>query len=178
MPLGKGPIEHFNFAGAGWFPDSRRIAFIGNEPGHGPRCYAQDIQGGTPRPITKEGIMYCMIAPNGLIAAMTPDSRLLLYSSVSTDQPEKEFILKSNEWPLRWTPNGQFIYISQPHERTVDLWRLEVATGRREFWMQLPPGSGNAYVKSESVVVSPDARSYAYTYDEHSSDLYEVRGLK
>lgn len=177
-PLEKGPIEHFNFAGAGWFPDSRRIAFVGNEPGHGSRCYAQDIQRGPPLPITKEGIMYCTISPNGLIAALTPDFRLLLYSSVPSDQPEKEFILKSNEWPLRWTPNGQFIYISQPHERTVNLWRLDVATLRREFWTQLPPASGDARIQSESVVVTADARAYAYTYDEHSSDLYQVRGLR
>ncbi|HYM13480.1 MAG TPA: protein kinase, partial [Bryobacterales bacterium] len=49
-----------------WFPDSRRIAFHGSEPGKPGRCFTFDIDGsGPPRPVTPEGTLGCAVSPDG-----------------------------------------------------------------------------------------------------------------
>lgn len=175
--LDKGPIEHFKFFGARWLPDSRRILFAATEPHHASRCYVQSIEGGLPTPFTKEGAASCTVSPNGVIAVMMNDSRLSLYSSILAPL-ERGFDLKPGETPAGWDASGRFLYLAQPHEKTIDLFRFDVGTGHRDFWAQLPPTPGTSQAKGDHVVVTPDGHSFAYTYDEHTSDLYVVHGVR
>jgi eukaryotic-like serine/threonine-protein kinase len=176
--LERGAIEHYQFCGARWFPDAKRIVFVGSESDHGQRCYVQSVEAGKPRAFTPDGVAFCSVAPSGQILAVTEDHRALLYASDSSDKPYKEFNFAPEELPDGWTSDGKFLYLSQTRERPMTIWRLDLASGHRQLWKQLPSPPDNSAMKSEAVIISPDGQSYAYTYSHHLSDLYLVRGLK
>lgn len=135
-PLERGPVEHYEFAGARWFPDSKQIAFVGYESAYGSRCYAQSIEGGNPRAFTPDGMVFCSVSPSGLIWALTENHRALLYTSVSSRKPDQEFEFEPGEWPSGWTPDGKFLYLSETQQKPVAVVRFDIASGHRQPWKQ------------------------------------------
>jgi eukaryotic-like serine/threonine-protein kinase len=176
--LERGAIEHYQFFGARWFPDARQIVFVGSESDHGQRCYVQSVEAGKPRAFAPDGVAFCSVSPGGQILAVSENHRALLYASDSSDKPYKEFNFEAGELPSGWTSDGKFLYLSQTRQRPMTISRLELASGHRQLWKQLPSPPDNSAMKSEAVVISPDGQSYAYTYSHHLSDLYLVQGLK
>jgi DNA-binding winged helix-turn-helix (wHTH) protein/Tol biopolymer transport system component len=176
--LERGPVEHYANTGAKWFPDASQIVFVGYEAGHGPRCYTQSVEAGKPRALTTDGMMLCSVSPTGRILALTEDFRALLYSSQSSEQPDKEFKFEQGEIPTAWTSDGKFVYLVRTQRASAIITRFEIASGVRSLWKQVPLSPASTGMKSEAVVITPDGQSYAYTYINHSSDLYLVLGLK
>jgi DNA-binding winged helix-turn-helix (wHTH) protein len=176
--LERGPVEHYMYTGAKWFSDASQIVFIGYEAGHGPRCYVQSVEAGKPRAFTPDGMMLCSVSLTGKILALTEDFRALLYSSAASERPEKEFKFEQGEMPSGWTSDGKFVYLVQTMKEPTTITRFEIASGRRSLWKQVSPPPGKSGMKSVGVVITPDGKSYAYTYSNHSSDLYLVQGLK
>jgi len=176
--LERGPIEQYGHKGANWFPDGSQIVFVGYEAGHGPRCYVQSVEGGKPRAITAEGMLLCNVSPDGRILAFTEDSRALLYSSQSSEKPEKEFQFEHGEVPSAWTADGKFLYLVRLSDTPSTITRFEIDSGRRSLWKQvsLPPEIPGT--KCDGLVITPDGKSYAFTYSDHASELYLVRDLK
>jgi DNA-binding winged helix-turn-helix (wHTH) protein len=175
--MDRGPIERYQFASARWFPDSAQVVFVGYEPGHGPRCYTQSLESGQPRAFTPDGMAVCTVSPTGQILAATEDTRAFLYRSASAGHPDKEFTFDQGDMPIGWSADGKFLYLAQD-QKIPAIVRLEIASGRRQLWKQLPPPPAGAVIKREHVVITPDGQSFAYTYTSHSSDLYVVAGLK
>jgi DNA-binding winged helix-turn-helix (wHTH) protein/Tol biopolymer transport system component len=176
--LERGSVEHYGFAAAKWFPDGRRIVFAGYEPGHGSRCYTQSVESGKPRAFTPDGMLLCGVSPQGRILALTENRLAMLYASDSSGKPEKEFQLDPGDVPSGWTPDGEYLYLSETRQSPVSILKLELASGRRLPWKQLPALPTGTQMKSEGVIVTPDGQSYAYTYSRHLSDLYVVVGLR
>jgi DNA-binding winged helix-turn-helix (wHTH) protein/Tol biopolymer transport system component len=176
--LERGSIDHYGHTGAKWFPDGSQIVFVGFEAGHGPRCYVQSVETGRPRPFTPDGMVLCSVSPAGNVLAITRDSRALLYNSQSSERPYKELKLEKGEMPIGWTPDGKFLYLFRNASVPATITRFEVATGRRSLWKRVPLPPARTGLKCEEVVITPDGRSFAYTYSNQSSDLYLVLGLK
>jgi eukaryotic-like serine/threonine-protein kinase len=176
--LERGAVEHYVHSGAKWFPDASQIVFAGYEAGHGARCYVQRVEGGKPRAFTPDGMMLCSVSPRGRILALTEDSRALLYNSQSSERPDKEFKFEQGEMPIAWTADGKFLYLAQTLKTPATITRFEIASGHRSLWKQIPLLATSAGLRCETVVITPDGQSYAYTYGKHSSDLYLVLGVK
>jgi eukaryotic-like serine/threonine-protein kinase len=176
--LERGSIQGYEHLIGKWFPDSRKIVFPAYEPGHGIRCYVQSIEGGKPRAFTPDGMVFCMASRTGEVLAIAEDSRALLYSSDSSERPDKEIKLFPGERPRQWTPDGNALYLVETRQTPAAIMRYEIATGRRTLWKQIPQQGLGANAKVEDVVITPDGQSIACTYAEHSSDLYVVSRLK
>ena len=176
--LDRGPVQHYGHHGAKWFPDSKQIVFVGYEAGHGPRCYVQSVEAGKPRAFTPDGMMLCSVSPSGRILALTEDYRALLYSSQSSEQPDKQFKFEPGEIPSAWSSDGKSLYLVRIVKTPATITRFEIASGHRSLWKQVPLPPGGTGTECEAVVISPDGQSYAYTYSSHASDLYLVLGLK
>ena len=176
--LERGSVERYQLAGAKWFPDSKQIVFVGTEAGHGPRCYMQSIDGGKPRAFTADGMVLCIVSPSGRVLEIAADSRALLFRTPSSGRPDKEFKFDHGEEPSGWTGDGKFLYLTQTVQEPMTVTRLEIETGRRTPWKQLPSPPTRAVPEGEHVVITPDGRSYAFCYSDHASDLYVVVGLK
>jgi hypothetical protein len=185
--LDRGSVERYAHDGAAWFPDAKQILFVGSEAGHGRRCYVQSVDGGKPRAFTPEGMARCSVSPSGRILALADDSQAFLYPTTSSSEPDKKFKFEQGEVLAGWTSDGKFLYLMQDRQTPPTITRFEIESGRRSFWKHLPmppsvPMMGQDQcvqcIRCEGLVITPDGQSYAYTYSNHSSDLYIVAGLK
>jgi eukaryotic-like serine/threonine-protein kinase len=182
IPTGAGETkiltqDQINHRIAAWFPDGRRVLFVGNEPGKGPRLYVQSIDGGGPRAITPEAtggtiwMTWRPISPDGRLAVWF-DSGFFLYP---VDGGERHPVpgMMEGEIPIGWSSDGRALYVRELRRAPIKVFRLDVATGKREFWKEIPSPVG--YVQ---MVMTPDGKFYAYGFERRTSDLYLVEGLK
>jgi DNA-binding winged helix-turn-helix (wHTH) protein len=176
--LERGSVERYEHQRANWFPDGTKIVFAGYEAGHGPKCFVESIDGGKPRAFTEEGMVGCGVSPDGSIAALSEDFRVLLYPSENSRKPSKEFKLQPGEFPSGWTADGKYLYLTETAQQPPTIVRMEVATERRQVWKQVAAPSSEGGLKGEPVTITPDGQHYAYTYSRHTSDLYLVQGLR
>jgi hypothetical protein len=178
--LRTGLVSEYRFAT--WFPDGRRLLIAGNEPGRAVRCYIQDLEGGAPHPITPEGTTIYShghsVSPDGrFVAALSTERRLTLYP-VDGGDPLPLPGLDSRDRPIRWSEDGRYLYVSPPGVRSVKVYRLDLATQKKELWKAIAPADQAGLDFLGYVQITPNAKAYAYTYSRVLSDLYLVEVLK
>jgi serine/threonine protein kinase len=188
LPTGSGnPIEVkteglSDLRNGNWFPDGRRLLLCASETGHATRLYVMPVEGGQPKPISPEGFSIKAfgnsISPDGRsVAAIDPEKRAWL---LPTDGSEGKPIagMEPGEVPLQWSADGGSLCLMRGGEVPGKVWRLNLATGKRSFVMDLIPADSGGVTSIEAVLLTPDARSYAYSYYNNLSDLYLVDGLE
>ncbi len=168
---------------AAWFPDGKRILFAGKEAGRGVRFYVQSLEGGKPRPITPEGpamgfFSGVAISRDGrFVAAVGPNRKAALFP-VDGGEPRPIPAIADEEVPLRWSGDGRSLYVSKFRELPARVFRIDLDTGRRVLWKELMPADPAGLEAIINILLTPDGKSYAYTYSRSLSDLYLVEGLK
>jgi len=167
--------------GAQWVPHSSGILFAGNQAGHGVRLWVQDTAtAASPHPITAEGVSLSgnSISPDGkLVAATGPDGSLGLYPieggavrPLTDTSPGAQFI--------RWSSDGRFVYLYKPGELPAKVYRLEVASGKKQLWTEFEPLDPAGVFSIRKIVLSRDARYAVYNFDRTLSTLYVAQGLR
>ncbi len=63
-------------------------------------------------------------------------------------------------------------------ETHANIYRVELATGRRDLWKTLTPADPTGFEEIYAVHIADDEQSYYYTISRVLSDLYLVRGLR
>ena len=185
LPTGAGeqrPLtnDKINHAEARWFPDGKRIVFSGDEPGHGVRLYVQDISGGEARAISPEGVnsSFFAISPDGkLVSDVGPDGKSYLYPADGGD-PRPIADLEPGEVPISWTADGRSLFVYRLGEIPAKVYRMDLATGRKQLWKQLLPPDISGVTEITGILITPDGRSYVYEYARTLSDLYLVNDVK
>ena len=93
--------------------------------------------------------------------------------------------LKSTDLPIQWSPDRRFLYAVDGSQQpglpmvSVDIVRIEVATGARVTWKTLAPADPvGVEILRPRVVITPDARSYCYSYTRRLGDLFVLDNLK
>jgi hypothetical protein len=61
---------------------------------------------------------------------------------------------------------------------SASIWKVDLRTGRREPWKELPVQDRAGVSSLRAVVLSPGSQAYSYTYQQFLTDLYLVQGLK
>jgi Tol biopolymer transport system component len=169
-----GPFLRLRFAS--FFPDGRRILFANEDKSGGPRSYVQDLEGGAPQPFGEEGVWPVLISPDGQwIAGTTTEGHHVIYRSDGKERPRPIEGALPEDVLLRWSSDGKKIYVRGAEEQPLTLYRIDLATGRRERWRELTPPDltgFQAYAKGPGAVcVTPDGQYYAYTVLTDSSRL-------
>ena len=77
---------------------------------------------------------------------------------------------------MRWSEDGS-LFVEQGN-MTVDIFRVDAATGRRSFWKRLAPPDPAGVHALGPIVLTPDGKTYAYGSARTLSDLYLADGLK
>jgi serine/threonine protein kinase len=183
LPTGAGEtklltIKDMRYESAEWLPNGQEILFLGSDSGRRVRTYIQDLAGGAARPVTPEGVKASHVSPDGkFFVTLTPDHFALLPIAggkirvIATAEP--------GERAVRWSVDGQYLFIRRPMQdgRRMQLLRLNVATGQKQVWKDLGPADpvGAAVI---SVAITPDGKSYAYSYQRGLSNLYLLEGVK
>ena len=163
-----------------WMPDGKQILFSGSEPGKGTRFYVQDVDGGTPRAFSPEGIdpRAFAVSPDGqTVAGLGQDEKAYLYS-VAGGQPRLIPGPEPGEQPINWSADGRSLYVYKPGQLPASVYGVEVASGKRTQWKQLAPSDPAGVWRIGPVLMTPDARYYVYGYHRILSDLFLADGLK
>jgi Tol biopolymer transport system component/predicted Ser/Thr protein kinase len=172
--------DQINRLWARWFPDGKRILFSADEAGKGVRLYVQDVSGGPAKAITNEGV-------NGSLLAISPDGKEV--ALVGTDQKPGILTVESGETrpipglvpgeaPVAWTGDGRSLFVYKLGEVPTTIYKLDLATGHKQFWKQLVPPDVSGVTDISSVLITPDGNNYVYEYGRTLSDLYLVNDLK
>jgi Tol biopolymer transport system component len=186
LPTGPGrprPVEHRGITTccfAGFLPDGKRIVFLGRTEKESLRLYIQDLDAGQPRAISPEGIaqVAVSVSPDGrFVAALAPDSTLTLYpidGGASRPLAGGEM----GERPISWSADGRSVYAYRRRESPARIFKIDVATGKRELWKTIAPTDRAGFITIDSIVMTPDARAYAYSFQRVLTNLKVVEGLK
>jgi serine/threonine protein kinase/Tol biopolymer transport system component len=168
-------VDHFN---AGWIPDGKSVFYSSAEPGHAPRTYVLDVQGGTPRAITPEGAIGGFVTPDGKMLLATDGKRQRWLYPIAGGEPQKfNIILDPDERVMGFSADGKNLLV-RTRAIPVKLTRVNLETGKRERWREITPADPAGIQSIASIRISADGKAYAYSAGRVLSDLYVVDGLK
>jgi WD40 repeat protein len=166
------------YSGALWFPDGRRILFSGREKGRDLRSYVQEISGGPPRPLTPEGTWALSISPDGQRAAAIGPGNAISLWPVAGGPSQLVNGSQPGDRPVAWSADGGSLWLFRRGEVPTDVFRLDLASGRRQLWKTLiPPDAAGVYSIIE-FRVTPMGHAYFYSYTRLLSQLFLVTGLQ
>jgi hypothetical protein len=172
-------IDHFQNAAVRFLPDGKHLVLSGSEPGHAIRSYVQDLEGGKPRPITPEGLTAIRVSPDGKRVVGVGANREIVVYSLNGGPPRQVPGVPAGFAPSEWTADSSSLLMDAEEGRDrLGIYRVNVETGKRELLRTLSPKDPAGLVFVGRIVVSPDARSYAYSYYRMNSVLYVISGLK
>jgi len=165
-------------------PDGRAIVFAGRAPQSRMRTYFQRLDGGDPVAITPEDSTGSGTA--GLIT-LSPDGTYLVSGSSTTDgyalfpvhggEPRPLAGVDSRDAAVEWTADGKYLFTFRKGEMPIRIYRVEVATGKREFFKQTAPPDNAGIEDVTQLRITRDGRAYVYSCFTVLSDLYVAEGL-
>jgi hypothetical protein len=172
-----------------WFPDGRRILCASRGSGSRPsRFYEQDLASGRARAVTPPGFGFSYVyggnplSPDGRqVVATDPEGRLWIcpLDGERSRPPRAVAGVEPGDDVLRWSGDGRSLFLwRRDSVAAARVFRLDLATGRREPWIEVHPPDPGGIFTFTSFVLTPDGRSYAYTYGRLLTDLYLAEGLR
>ncbi len=175
-PVARHEIE--SYAGAWWFPTGTRILFNGRERGRGLRAYMQDLDGGRPQPLTPEGTWALSVSPDGRVVAAVAEGMGINLYPVDGQPVRPAPGSQPGDRPGGWSLDGTSLWVFRRGEMPASVHRLALTTGQRSLWKQLVPADAAGVTTIREFRITPDEKSYAYSYRRVLSDLYLVTNLK
>jgi eukaryotic-like serine/threonine-protein kinase len=183
-PVGPGESRHISIPGfairiAGLLPDGKQIWFNGGEGSQGLRFYLTDIDGAKPRAITPLGVRHASpsVLLSGKYLAGRSQSGLRLYPVEGGEQISIPVDPKDLVYIAGASDDGHTLFLAT-EQIPSQIYRFDVKTGRRELMMELAPVDRAGVIGALTVQMTPDGKSYAYSYPQELSELHWVEGLK
>ncbi|MGB9236702.1 MAG: protein kinase [Terriglobales bacterium] len=189
VPTGVGEIQKVNANGIqetaspGFMPDGKSIYYAGDD-GHGWRMYIQDIPAGSPRAVTpaisvkrnhQEGHI---LSPDGrTFFARDLSERGGLHSLAGGEPRLIPGWLPEDIW-VTWAADGRSAYLYHDDKTSAALYRLELATGKRELITTVAPSDVAGVTTIVNVRMTADGKSYGYSFSRELSDLFLVDGVR
>ncbi len=159
------------------FLDGKQILIVGREPGRPERCYVSDGQS-IPRPITPEAVGVDVISPDGrAIIARGVDGTFSVFP-VAGGPSAPVPALRAGDAPLQWSEDARTIYVRAGRGLPVRIYRVNLASGRRELWKELVPAESEGVEGISSIAITRDGRTLVYDYRRSLFDLYVIDGLR
>jgi len=163
-----------------FLPDGKRIVFAGSEPGHAPRLWLQELDGSKPKPISPEaGAMVAVfISPDGSqVIGIGPNGKPATFP-VDGGEPREIPGIAHPDRLAGFTGDGRSVYVHNMAGLPAVVNELDLATGKRKLWKQFVPADSAGVDSIQNFIITPDGKSYVYSYTRTLSDLYLVEGLK
>jgi len=176
-----------NLIAARFMPDPAQVLALTREPAgthslrvlgtgeSGARTVAESLE---LRPTAARGTrLLSPVSPDGrLVAAPMADGVIALLSldggpvrSVPGTGP--------NDLPIQWAADGR-LFVLDPSAVPGRIYIVDVASGRRETWREITILDPVGVAGVGQAAVTPDAKAYAYSYQQLRSDLYLLKGLR
>jgi len=145
-----------------WMPDGKRLLMCGTEPGRPPRCYLVPIAGGSPQPITPEGVRAAWLAPDGR-TLLVHGSQGFETRTIDSDAHTAVRGFKVDDAVIGWN-DGHSIAVNASRGVPARIESVDIATGARAPLREIaPPDTAGVY---ELMVTqwTDGGRSYVYHY--------------
>ena len=159
-----------------YLPDGKQLLASGIEAGHGVRDYLIDLSNGNAKPITPEGTAGVRLSPDGRsVAVIGPDGKWGIWPLDGSGlRPVPG--LDSKYYVSDWSPDGTSLYAlsSQRREGAAKVYRVNVTTGKMEFWKTFGENLPAGVASVGGPRFSSDGSAYAYVYSQ--STVAGVRG--
>jgi Tol biopolymer transport system component len=170
--------DSINLVDAAWLPDGTKVLFNGAEPGHAQRTYIQDLNGGAPRPVTPEGTVSSRPSRNGKqILGRDAQGKTWLYA-LDGRRLQRVPALDGPIQVVQWTEDSNAVYVVSGEGLLNHVYRLDVATGRKQLVREIHAADPAGVVSAVQLVMTPDARAYAYGFGVVLSRLNIVDGVR
>ena len=86
--------------------------------------------------------------------------------------------LQPNDGLDGWSGDGRSIFVHNRAGLPCIVNSVDIATGKRTLWRQIAPADAAGVDSAGGIYLTPDAKSFVYSYVRTLSDLYVVEGLK
>jgi Tol biopolymer transport system component len=189
VPTGVGEIQKINangiqeVASMGFTPDGKAIYYAGDD-GHGWKMYIQSISGGPPSSVTppislrRNHFEGHILSPDGqTFFARDLSERGGLYPITGGEPQLIPGWLPEDIW-ITWAADGRSVYVYHDDKTSAPLYRLELATGKRELITTLAPSDVAGVTTIVNVRMTADGKSYGYSFSRELSDLFLVDGVR
>jgi tRNA A-37 threonylcarbamoyl transferase component Bud32/Tol biopolymer transport system component len=178
LPTGAGsprplPRAGLTYQWGTFLPGGNRLLVTATEPGHGNRLYVQDLESARPRAITPDGYtaLQNTVSPDGRIAAAQGPGRKIYLCPTAGGAPQPLPGSVADEQPLGWTADGRSLYVAKvAMPARVEI--FDIATGKRTLWKELVPPDPAGILAIGPILITPDGKSYVYSYRRTLEDLY------
>ncbi|MCI0442333.1 WD40 repeat domain-containing serine/threonine protein kinase [bacterium] len=187
VPVGVGKAQSFDYpqfkdlVTAGFLPDGKKFVFLGvDKEGH-TETFLQDISGGKPKSLGIKDLY-----PMGSYELLSPDGRLLfgrdaagtikIYGLDGT-APIPISGMEQNEIPVQWNRTSDAIFVFNNQALPAKIYRIGIPEGRRTLFKEIMPPDRAGVRSIRSISISPDEKSYAYTYTRRYATLYLIDGI-
>jgi len=168
-------------AAAVWMPDSKHFLFLMRKAEKPWRAYLQDLSGeAAARPFAPEGFgIGGPISPDGKVAILNARERKWFLFPVAGGEPRPIPGLGSDVIDvLRWDASGRTLFLRKEKPPGVEIWRLDVETGRQERVAEVGPSDPTGTDGIDTIYLTPDGKTYAYSVMRQLSTLFVVTGLR
>ena len=185
LPTGPGEEKELPASGlveylsAAWFPDGKRILCVASGSDLQPRAYVQEIYGGPARAVGDETVRSVLISPDGkLLAELSGEGDYQLRPVDGGEARPIGGALPGDEL-IQWSSDGRYLFLQGPKDKAIEFFRVNLSTGTREPWKSIGAADpvGMIGFQPESVHMTPDGKSFVYTYWKVLTELYLVDGL-
>jgi eukaryotic-like serine/threonine-protein kinase len=135
------------------------------------------LDGTAPKAITPEGIYVAALSHDGTEIAVMSETGGLSICPLS-GPPRSIPGGTSADTLLGWGKDGRSIFVSQREKLPTPVFRLDLATGKRELWKSLAPPDPAGVRGVWPVFISADERTLVYNPERRLTDLFVVSGLR
>ena len=167
-------VEHLD---ARFFPDGR-IFSVGNEAGHRERTYLIDLQGNE-SPITPEGVRgICATSDSKTLLTANDDYTAFQLFPLDGSAPRPLSQLQKGDRPFDFTSDEHAILVRRVNAQGAgEVWRVDLAGTSRTLLRSISLSEVSSVTGRPYVVLSRDAKNYAYRYNRKVSSEYIIQGL-
>jgi WD40 repeat protein len=185
LPVGAGreqvlPTPGLRVHDATWLPDGRSLCLAATESGKAIRLYLYDLEGKSLLPISEEGVGLHLgrVSPDGKWVLAKGSSGAHAVFPLDGGSPRRLEGVLPGERPHSWSADGAAIFAFERGKIPSQVHRIDVATGKREFWHALAPRTPGGVSGINSLLISRDGRSFAISYMRVNCELYLARGVQ
>jgi eukaryotic-like serine/threonine-protein kinase len=193
IPTGMGEARTLNapagqkYMTATWMPDSKRLLVMASAAGR-PVLYVQDVANGAIRQVTtgnRYSIMFDSIpmnvSPDGKYCVTTDGENHYWLQPIDGGEPSEIKGMIEGDFPLQWHKGSQNIFFERwaaAAGSAVDIYDLDVATGKSKLWTHFTPADKSALLALRPPLITPDGAHTLYSAQRIYSTLFVAKGIQ
>jgi Tol biopolymer transport system component len=156
----------------GWFPDSRHVLLLANEPGHPRRAWRLDTANGELKAITADGVLGRVVSPDGrLLAVADGADRYVLNLQTGTKIPLK---VDPRATAIGYTADSSGVYTFLPDAAGGRVFRVDISSSNTTLLRTIHP-TDPGFLTIDRPFISLDGDHFVYSVASQPSQLFLLK---